>query len=362
MGKLLILTNSSDGLYSFRNELLLEVMKKHSITVSLPDELFVEELKKEGVEVIKTPMNRRGMNPAEDIKLYFAYRKLIKKIKPDLVLLYTIKPNIYGGMACKMSKVNYMATVTGLGSAFQKDGFLKKMIVTMYRMALGKAKCVFFQNADNKKVFADCKILGEKSVLVSGSGVNLQKHRAEVYPDNPKTTFLFVGRIMKEKGIDEFLEAARTMKSENTSFEVAGYFDEDYKETVENAVKEGDIIYHGFTQNIHELIKNAHALVLPSYHEGMSNVLMEASATARPVLASNISGCREILTDGVTGFLFEPKSSESLILALRKFLELEKGKREEMGKRAREKMEQKFDRNAIIDVYINEMHTYLEKS
>lgn len=361
MGKLLILTNSSDGLYSFRNELLQKLLQEHTVMVSLPDDLFVKELKEEGVEVITTPMSRRGMNPFQDLKLYFAYRKLIKENRPDLVLLYTIKPNIYGGMACRGRKVPYMATVTGLGSTFQKEGFLKKMIVTMYRMGLKKAKCIFFQNEENRQVFSDYRILGEKSILVAGSGVNLNKHTPEPYPETDETRFLFVGRIMKEKGIEEFLAAAEALKDEKTFFEVVGYYDENYRQDMEDAVNKGIITYHGFQQNVHDFIKNASALVLPTYHEGMSNVLMEAGATARPVIASNISGCREIFTDGVTGFACEPQNAESLMEAMKHFLLLNREQRAEMGQKAREKMEREFDRNAIIDVYINEMKKYLTK-
>ena len=361
MKKVLILTNSSVGLYTFRNELLEELLQKYQVSVSIPDEVHLEELTEEGCLVIQTPINRRGMNPKEDFKLFCAYRKLLRETAPDLVMLYTIKPNIYGGVACRMGRVPYVATITGLGSTFQRENFLKKMIVCMYRTALKKAECVFFQNGENRQIFEQCRIRGKKSLLVNGSGVNLEKHAFEPYPQSPVTRFLYVGRMMREKGINEFLEAARKLHGETVRFELLGYCDEDYTEELDALEKEGIIRQHGFQTDVHSYLKEASALVLPTYHEGMSNVLMEASATGRPVIATNISGCREIFEDGVTGFGCEPGSAESLIEALLKFLELSTEKRAEMGRNARRKMEREFDRRQVTDVYIKEIERHIAR-
>ena len=361
MKKVLILTNSSVGLYTFRNELLEALLQKYRVSVSIPDEVHLEELTEEGCLVIQTPINRRGMNPKEDFKLFCAYRKLLRETTPDLVMLYTIKPNIYGGVACRMGRVPYMATITGLGSTFQRENFLKKMIVCMYRTALKKAECVFFQNGENRQIFEQCRIRGKKSLLVNGSGVNLEKHVFEPYPQSPITRFLYVGRMMREMGINEFLEAARKLHGETVQFELVGNCDEDYTEELDSLEKEGIILQHGFQTDVHSYLKEASALVLPTYHEGMSNVLMEASATGRPVIATNISGCREIFEDGVTGFGCEPGSAESLIEALQRFLELNTEKRAEMGRNARRKMEREFDRRQVTDVYIKEIERHIAR-
>lgn len=357
--KVLILSNSSKGLHAFRNDLIVELTKRYQVFIAVPDDVSVMELSQEGCKIIPVAMNRRGINPFEDFRLYIAYRRLLCEIKPDLVLTYTIKPNIYGGFACSRKKVKYISTITGLGTAFQKEGFFKKVIVKMYQISLKKAECIFFQNRQNREIFDSYHIHGKKSILVQGSGVDLSIHNPEEYPKNDQIRFLFIGRIMKEKGIDEFLDAAKVLHNDGVSFEILGTCDEDYTETLNLNEKEGYIRYLGFHNEVHNYIKNASAIVLPTYHEGMSNVLMEASATGRPVIATNISGCKEIFEEGVTGFGCTPRSSESLISALRKFMGLSIEARAEMGKRARMKMEQEFDRRLVTDVYINEVNDVL---
>lgn len=355
MKKILILANSSGGLYDFRNELLEKLLKEYEVVVSLPDEVRNKELAREGCKVVHTPINRRGVNPAEDFKLIRDYAKLMKREKPDLVLTYTIKPNIYGGLCCRIKKIPYIVTVTGLGSTFQKQGFFLKMIVGMYRMGLKKASCVFFQNKENQQIFAKYGIRGRASRLVQGSGVNLQRHAFEDYPKEDTVRFLFVGRMMREKGIEEFLDAAKALHGAKVLFEVLGYCDEDYQGKLDAYEKEGCITQLGFDPDVHGYIRRASALVLPTYHEGMSNVLMEASATGRPVIATNISGCKEIFEEGITGFGCRPESSEDLIRALSGFLKLSVEERARMGKRARIKMEREFDRERVALDYYEEI-------
>lgn len=355
MKKILILANSSAGLYDFRNELIEKLLSEYQVTVSLPDTVKTGELEAEGCKVVHTPINRRGVNPAEDFKLLRSYRRLLKEEKPDLVLTYTIKPNIYGGFCCGLMKIPYLVTVTGLGSTFQKRGLLLKMIVTMYRAGLKKAACVFFQNEENQKIFENYKIKGKSARLVKGSGVNLEHHTFEEYPEGEKVRFLYVGRMMREKGIEELLEAAGELHGESAEFELLGYCDEDYQDRLDACEKAGVIRQFGFDPQVHEHLKRASALVLPTWHEGMSNVLMEASATGRPVIATSISGCREVFEEGVTGFGCEAKNAGSLIEALKKFLQLSREERARMGRKAREKMEREFDRNQVVEAYYREI-------
>jgi len=357
--KILILANSSGGLYDFRNELVEKLLKEYQVSVSLPDEVRTKELAKEGCRVIHTPINRRGVNPAEDFRLLADYRKIMKEEKPDLVLTYTIKPNIYGGLCCRLMKIPCIVTVTGLGSTFQKEGILLKMIVAMYRMGLKKAACVFFQNEENRQIFEKYKIKGRKDKLVKGSGVSLKRHVLEEYPPQGVTKFLFVGRMMKEKGIEELLEAARALHDPGVAFELLGYCDEDYQDRLDEWEEKGYIRQLGFHPDVHEYLKQASALVLPTYHEGMSNVLMEAAATGRPVIATNISGCKEIFEEGVTGFGCESKSSGDLIRALQEFLKLSREERARMGQKGREKMEREFDREKVVKDYYEEISRVL---
>lgn len=361
MKKILILANSSAGLYDFRNELIMRLLAEYQVTVSLPDDVKIGELSAEGCRVVHTPINRRGMNLLEDAGLLAGYMGLMRREKPDLVLTYTIKPNIYGGFCARLRKIPYVETVTGLGSMFQKKGVFLAVIAGMYRIALKKAECIFFQNRENQGVFEKCNIRGKRTKLVSGSGVNLRHHIPQPYPGEEKTVFLFVGRMMREKGIEELLEAAKALHDENTEFQLLGYCDEDYQDKLDEWERQGWITQLGFHGDVRPYIRGASALVLPTYHEGMSNVLMEASAGARPVIATNISGCREIFEEGVTGFGCRPADSGDLIRALRKFLALSVREREQMGRRAREKMEREFDREKVADAYMEEIKYILRE-
>ena len=360
MSTVLILINSSGGLYDFRNELLVGLLDKHRVVISVPDDTKVRELEEEGCEIITTPINRRGVNPREDGKLFLSYYRLFKQIKPDLVITYTIKPNIYGGFACRLLRIPYIATITGLGGAFERKGLFLKMIVAMYRAGLRKAECIFFQNKENMGIFAGYHIKGKKARLVNGSGVNLKRHTFEEYPREGKTVFLFMGRVMKDKGIMEFLEAAVRLHREDVEFAILGYCDEDYQDLLNEYEEKGIISQWGFHTEVHPFLTKASAMVVPSYHEGMSNALTEAGATGRAVIASDISGCREAFEEGVTGFGFMPASADELIGALEKFLALSKEEQARMGKAARAKMEREFDRDMVIGAYLEEIDAVLK--
>lgn len=350
--KILILANSSGGLYDFRNDFVLGLLKDYEVYVSIPDEVKTKELAEEGCKIIKTPINRRGVNPVEDFKLFLAYRKLMKEIKPDLVATYTIKPNIYGGMAAQSRKLPYIETITGLGGAFDRKGLFLKLIVTLYRIGMKKAECIFFQNRENRQIFRDFGIEGKSECLVNGSGVDLIRHTFEPYPMDEKCQFLFVGRVMKERGIVEFLEAAKKLHSENVEFAILGYCDEDYQQQLDDLETQGVITQLGFHTEVHPYLKAASAIVIASFHEGMSNALIEASATGRPVIASRISGCKEAFEEGITGFGFTPGKSEELIAAMEQFLSLPVKERARMGQEARAKMEREFDRREVTTSYL----------
>ena len=356
---ILILANSSAGLYDFRNELVQALLREHRVVVSLPDEVKTAQLAQEGCEVVRTPINRRGMNPAQDLGLLRAYLALLRHVRPHLVLTYTIKPNVYGGLACALRGVPYIATVTGLGSAFQRTGPLLWMIRAMYRAGLRRAACVFFQNSENKRLFEKERLLRGAGRLVSGSGVSLEKHPYVPYPEGEAVRFLYVGRMMREKGIAEYLAAARALHSETVRFELLGYCDEDWQATLDQAQAEGAVTQLGFDPEVQKYYARCSALVLPTYHEGMSNVLMEASAAGRPVIASDIPGCREIFEEGRTGFGFAPRSAESLIEALQKFLALPRERRAAMGQVAHDKMTREFDRKKVVSAYMEEIERIL---
>lgn len=362
--KVLILANNASGLYDFRNELLLKLLEEYEVHVSLPDEQDVPELQEQGCYMHHTPIDRRGINPIKDFQLLKSYNKLIKEVSPNMVLTYTIKPNIYGNICCRLKKIPYIANITGLGSVFENGGMVQKIVVWLYKIALKEASCIFFQNERNYQIFEKYGIKGKRYRLVPGSGVNLDRHNFENYPmKEEKMKFLYVGRIMKEKGMDEFLYAAKIIKQENPTvcFEIVGNYEDDYKEVIEQYEKEGIINLVDYQKVIHPFYKAASAIVMPSYHEGMSNVILEASATGRPVLASNIPGCQEGFEDGVTGIGFSARNKEALLEAFRRFISLSYEERVEMGKRARMKIEKEFDRNLVVNAYMDEINALLNK-
>lgn len=364
MNKVLILTNSINGLYSFRRELIEELInEKFEVYISSPVGYRKEYFEKLKCIFIETSIARHGLNPISDLNLVFKYIKIIKKINPKVVLTYTIKPNIYGGIACRLLKVPYISNITGLGTAIENKGILQKIALILYKLGLKKASCIFFQNESNQKFFLDKQIVSGKTILIPGSGVNLSHHCFEEYPcDNNKIKFLFIGRIMKDKGINELLEAAIQIKAKfsNVHFDLIGDCEEDYNKCLQELQEQGIIKYHGRQNDVHPFIKESHAVILPSYHEGMANVLLEAASTGRPVLASRVPGCQETFDDGVSGFGFEVKNVKSLVEAIIKFIELPYEKKKEMGIAGRKKMEREFDRNIVVNAYLEEINRVIK--
>lgn len=358
--KILILANNDVGLYKFRKELVTELLREHAVIISLPYGKMVEPLIDAGCTFVDTSIDRRGTNPLNDFRLILFYKKIIKQYDPDLVLTYTIKPNVYGGLVCSKYHIPYFTNVTGLGTTIENGGLLAFVTTFLYRIGLKKANCVFFQNKDNRAFFIDNRIVTGHTKLIPGSGVNLKEHKYIPYPENKDgTRFLFVGRIMKDKGIEELLSAIDYIHSQNNSviLDIVGFCDEDYVSALKIAEEKGLIRFHGLQEDVRPFYQNACCTILPSYHEGMANVLLESSATGRPVIASRIPGCLEAFDEGITGFGCEPKSTDSLIDAMDHFLSLSHEEMRNMGVEARKKMEKEFDRQLVIDSYYEEIVT-----
>ena len=352
MSKILIITNHSYMLYRFRLELIQELMKTHEVVLSMPFVGHEDDFKALGIRCIETNVDRRGINPKTDLKLFSAYRKLLKDEQPDLVITYSIKPNIYGGIACRMAGIPYCANVQGLGTAFQRKG-LALLVTFLYRLALSKAKTVFFENEENACEFRRRGIIRpEKATVLPGAGINLESYPYIPYPENDVFRFLYLGRIMKEKGMDELFAAMRRLRSEygdRVTLDLVGFYDDDYyKEQVERLAADGTAVYHGFQTDPIPYYASADCVVLPSYHEGMSNVLLEAAAVGRPTITSNIPGCREAVDDGKNGICVEAKSSYSLYTAMKTVLNMPAPLRSEMGLYGREKMYREFDKSIVV--------------
>lgn len=356
--RILIATNSSSGLYKFRAELIKKFIScNNEVDIITNYSGYQDELKRLGANLIKCHVDRRGINPFADIKILCLYINHIKKIKPDIILTYTIKPNIYCGIAAEICDINYIANITGLGSAVKNGGLLEKFLIAMYKIAFQKISCVFFQNKENESFFSKNNIANERHRLIPGSGVNLKQFNTLDYPSDETVEFVFIARIMKEKGIDQYLECAEYIREKypNTRFHICGSCEEAYQERLDKLNAAGTIIYHGLVSNVREILQITHCTIHPSYHEGMSNVLLESSASGRPCLCSNIPGCKEIVDDGETGFLFNPQDTESLISAVEKFIELPHDLKKQFGINARRKVEREFDRQIVIDAYMDEI-------
>ena len=353
MSKILILTNHSYMLYRFRLELIQALMKSHEVVLSMPFVGHEEDFQALGLRCIETDIDRRGINPATDLRLFHTYQRLLKEEKPDLVITYSIKPNIYGGLACRIAGVPYCANVQGLGTAFQRKG-LAQFVTVLYKLALGKARTVFFENRENAEEFCRRGILSaEKETILPGAGINLERYSYVPYPENKAVHFLYLGRIMKEKGMDELFAAMRRLREKfgaGMVLDIVGFFDDEgYKAQVDQLVAEGIAVYHGFQSDPAPYYAAADCVVLPSYHEGMSNVLLEAAATGRPVITSDIPGCREAVEDGKTGLLCKARDSASLYEQMARMAETSPADRQAMGQAAHEKMLREFDKRLVVE-------------
>lgn len=362
MKKVLILSNSISGLHNFRKEVIKSICDSgYEVYISVPNEDEREKyFESIGCTIIRTIFNRRGMSPLADFKLMWQYRGLIKRIKPVAVLTYTIKPNVYGGMACRITHTPQLANITGLGDAVENGGWLQKLTISLYKIGLSKAKKVFFQNTTNKDFFIKHHITGEDSILLPGSGVNLNYHTYQQYPaDEGKIRFLFIGRMSKDKGIEEFFEAAKAVKGKYqvSEFQILGPVEGPYQPQLDNLIKCGVINHLGKTSDVRPYIGVVECTVMPSYHEGMSNVNLESSANGRPVITTDVAGCRETVDDGLTGFLVEAKNAKSLQNAIEKFIALPYSQKVQMGINARIKVENEFDRQIVVNTYLKEIES-----
>lgn len=360
--KILILTNSIGGLHSFRKEVVKAICDEgFKVYISIPAEASQAEYFRDiGCEIILTEFNRRGVNPLADFMLMMAYRKLMKKLKPVAVLTYTIKPNIYGGMAARLCSVPQLANVTGLGDAVENGGWMQKLTVTLYKMGLGKARRIFFQNASNREFGIRMGIADESSILLPGSGVNLQHHIYQEYPaDEGKVRFLYIGRLLKDKGAEELFEAAKTIKAKypQTEFQIVGSVEGDYQKRLDELVADGIVRFLGPQADVRPFIGAVECTIMSSYHEGMSNVNLESAANGRPVITTNVPGCKETVDDGKTGFLCEARSSKSLIDTIERFIALPYIQKAQMGQEGRKKAEQEFDRQTVVSAYLKELNS-----
>lgn len=376
--KFLIIASYLPSVLNFRGKLLEAIAGKDiQVYILSPDlDLFpneVNQLRNLGYSVDEIPMQRTGTNPLSDIKTLVAIYKCIRKIKPDYVLSYTIKPVIYGTLAAKLAKVPHrFALITGLGYAFQNveqgsnRSFFQKLVHGLYQYALFHTHKVFFQNPDDQQLFIELNLIdsNKPTVVVNGSGVNVQDFSLVAPPKSDsgeiKQSFLLIARLLADKGIREYAEAAKHIKQmyPEVEFHLVGWIDENpaaiAQEELDVWIADGRLNYWGKLSDVRPAIAASSIYVLPSYREGTPRTVLEAMAMGRAVITTNAPGCKETVIHGENGFLIEVKSSESLIKAIQQFI-IDPSLIEKMGKRSREIALNKYDVDAVNKHMLSEM-------
>ncbi|MCF7504171.1 MULTISPECIES: glycosyltransferase family 4 protein [Vibrio] len=360
------------SLFNFRGELIKALTKFNKVTCMACDAVDSEisTINNLGAEYVDYPVQRNGMNPIKDVRTFLFFKEVFSSQKNSVILAYTIKPIIWGGLAARICKVDsFYAMVTGLGYAFQKGGWVKsllnKLVKVLYRMALSKASGVIFQNKDNMQLFIEQGIIPkEKCHIVNGSGIDLSHFELEALPSKPR--FLLVARLLGDKGIREYYEAARIvkMKYPDVDFELIGPEDPSPDgigiQEVNQWVEEGVISYGGSTNDVRPYLKRCSTFVLPSYHEGLPRTVLEAMSMGRPILTTNVPGCKETVVEGVNGWLVEKANVEQLAERMIWFIENPDAWLE-MGTLSRQMAFDKFDVHKVNTDILNVMGLNYEK-
>jgi len=362
--KVMLLGNHAFVIYNFRKELIKKLLEEgYDVYLSMPyDDDKVPKMISWGCKFIETNVDRRGTNPIKDLNLVKHYLKIMKKHSPDIVLTYTIKPNLYGGIACSILNIPYLTNITGLGSGFKEKNTLKKILVFLYKIGLKNSRKIFFQNTHDQEVLTSNGIIKSKHEVIPGSGVNLEEYKYRLFPRTEQICFMFIGRIMKDKGINEYLEVAKNTKEkygERVNFDLIGFVEEteiELKEEINELVQKGLINYLGYQSDVQPYLENVHCLIQPSHGgEGISNVLLEAAAMGRVLIASNIPGCKETIDEDKNGYLFEAKNSKDLSNKIEQILLAESDELSVMSRYSRRKVEMEFDRRIVVNKYMTEI-------
>lgn len=360
MKKVLFLSNHFITLYSFRKELIKKlIINGYDVYLSMPPSKENEYFEQMGCNIIETNIDRKGINPFKDIKLIINYIEILKDLKPDIIFSYTVKPNIYGSIASNITGQKQICNITGMGGTLFNSKFFIEIFKLLYKLSVKKSYKVFFQNNDDKLYFIKNRMVNNNFALLPGSGVNLEEFNLTKMPDDDTINFIFIGRVMKLKGIDEYIKCAESIKKNymNVNFYIAGFIEEDeYKKKINKYNEQGIIKYIGFQRNINEFIQKCHCTILPSHGgEGTPNALLESAANGRICIASNINGSRDVIDDGVTGYLFNVGNSKELIGKVEKVIKMSYNEKKYMGLNARKKVENEYNRNIVIETYLKEI-------
>lgn len=354
------------SLYQHRLELIIALMSKGiRVYFATPFGEEVKLLKELGCKYIPIDAESRGTNPLSDFKLLRNILKILKTVKPNLVLTFYTKTNIYGGLACQLTRTPYIENITGLGSALGASGGLKqKLMINLYGLAVRKADFVFFQNSSNREFFKAHHMPVREFGMLPGSGVALNRHKKADYPDTDRIRLVYIGRLLKQKGIFDYLDAAMIILKDyhNVEFHIVGPAEEPYVHELNSTYSHPSVIYHGKVLDVRPIIAQMHCLVFPSYYpEGMANVILESAAAGRAVITTECPGCREGVDDGSTGMIVRPHNVNDLVKAMTRFIRMTESERIAMGDRGRKKMESEFDREIVVRAYIDKIEKLLTR-
>jgi glycosyltransferase involved in cell wall biosynthesis len=372
--KVLIALNSAWNLLNFRSGLINALLVHgHQVVLAAPADEHVLALEGLGVRFVDLPVRAHGTNPLADLVLLWRFLRLLQLERPDVLLTYTAKPNVYGGLAGRWMKIPVLNNIAGLGSVFIKGGWLTRVLTILYRFALNRSQRVFFQNPDDYEQFVEMGLVRvEQTVVLPGSGVDLQRFTPVPLPclslanevkDQIKTerrfVFLLVARLLKDKGVYEFVEAARLLKSSYpwAEFILLGFKDAQNpngvaEEHLASWQANGWVTYWGSSADVREHLALADCVVLPSYREGTPRTLLEAAAMGRPLVATDVPGCREVVRHGLNGFLCQPRDSQDLADQMQAILQMPAAMLAQMGRASRQLVEERFDEKLVIDAYL----------
>ena len=360
--KIIIVSNVSWNLYNFRLSLMKAMQNAgHEVIAVAPYDRYSQKIIDAGFEFHDIKMNAQGINPIEDIKTTYGFYKLFKKISPDLIFQYTIKPNIYGSFVAKRLNIKIVNNIAGLGTLFVKENFVTKVAKVLYKASQSQADKVFFQNRDDFNFFTSEGIVNaSKCDVLPGSGVDTKRFTPRDKIKSQNIRFILIARMIWEKGVGEYVQAARVIKAKypNTEFCLLGFLDVENpgaitKNEMDEWVKEGAINYLGTTDKVDDVIATADCVVLPSYYrEGTPKTLLESGSAGKPIITTDNVGCRDVVDHGINGYLCEPRSVEDLTLKIEMFLNLSDEEKVEMGKNSRKKMIKEYDEKIVIDKYM----------
>jgi glycosyltransferase involved in cell wall biosynthesis len=365
--RIAIVLNTSWNIYNFRMNFIHTLLQAgHEIHTIAPEDDYTHHLTEAGCHHHKLHMDSRGANPLKDSALIFELFLIYKRVRPDVVLHYTIKPNIYGTLAASILRIPVINNVCGLGTVFLKDNLVSAVAIFLYRFSFRFAKKIFFQNQDDLKLFVDRKLAKPESVdLVPGSGIDLEKFKPVTYSRNKHFTFLLISRLITDKGVVEYIDAIRKLKQEGVTakFQVLGAMDPKHKrgiktESIQEWIDAGLIDYLGTTNDVRPYIGNADCVVLPSYREGTPRTLLEAASSSRPIIATDVPGCNHVVKHNYNGLLCKLKDVDDLASKMVEMLHLPEEKLREFGVNGRRKMENEYNESLVINKYLAALRNY----